>query len=570
MALAAWLGVGCGSDPTQKMPADGQDSDASTERFAETCLPAPASVGMCGVPSAARSSLIPGPGQNGFDVELDAKARRIDRVFHAFHVRGTGLNADLSVVDTPEARALIRRWVDEDDGWDFEAWAGIPVTDVVASWSKVAGAYGGVGLAADAYRYGALREEGADCAAVDIARTQLLRSLEGLHVAVAVTGTPGVIARGFASRENPGYGQTIETTPLFDEAGNPLPEEKNNGTWREDVSGMHPEIVWEDSCSRDMLVGWAAGFGAAWEVIRDDPDISAAVRTTLAEDARAIVASLSVVRDSGHDLEIMDADGRMTYHGLLHENSVDRYYVDSFENGQNALMALGIVGSLAVASEDDAALSYAVETLAGTRQLPRIAEESSWIVDLGPGANFSGYNMGFLGGWLAQRFICDDGARDAIITGIDQGMYERPGEVRQPAEQSQALYHLVALQARAGTSLWTEGGAFDERILERASTDLRGFSEAPYFPEARVNCDEDEIAAGVCTALDGSTIHLLGPVGWNEDLVSDEPLPMTIRPPSNYHWRSNPYAVNGDPGTTAFLGAVDFRLVYWMGRYTRR
>jgi hypothetical protein len=525
---------------------------------------------MCGTGPTDRSSLIAGPAQEGFDAELAAKARRFDRVFHAFHTRGTGLNADLELVDSPEARDLVQAWVAEDDGWDFEAWAGVPTTEVVASWGKVAGAYGGVGVAADAYRYGALRDEGADCDEVETARDQLLRALDGLHLAVELTGTEGVIARGFASRDNPGHAHHVETTPLFDADGSPLPEEKNNGTWREDASGLHPTLVWEDSCSRDMLVGWAAGFGAAWEVVRADPDIPAEVKATLATDAAAIARSLATVQDSGHDLEIMDADGRTTYHGLLHENSVDRFYADGLENGQNALMALGIVGALAAAAEDPAALGYVEDQLVTERELGRIARETAHLIDFGPGSNYSGYNMGFLGGWLSQRWVCGDALRDDVIAGIDQGMYARPDRDRQPEEQSQALYHLVALQARAGTSLWGATGELDNTVLEATLTVLRKFSDAPYLPETRTNCDEEEIAAGVCTALDGSTLHLLGEVGWNDALVSEEPVPMAIRPASNYHWRSNPYQVNGTPSPTALLGGVDFRFVYWMGRYVQR
>jgi len=566
LTLVLALG-GCNS-PADKAAADSSTDSAASEA---TCLPEPEPVGTCGGGPIDRSSLIAGPGQPDHDAELAAKARRIDRVFHAFHTHGTGLNADLQVAsDDTEARALIQRWVDEDDGWDFEDWSGVPVTDVVSGWGKVAGAYGGVGLAADAYRYGALRDEGADCGEVDLARTQLLASLDGLHRAVAITGTEGVIARGFASTTLPGHGASVETTPLFDDAGNPLPEEKNNGTWRADNSGDHPGYVWEDSCSRDMLVGWAAGFGAAWEVIRADPDIPQAVKDTLAADASALVATLSTVQDSGYDLEIMDADGRRTYHGLLHEASVDRYYIEDFENGQNALMALGIVGALAAAAEDETGLAYISQQLIAARELDRIAQDSAHIVDLGPGSNFSGYNMGFLGGWLAQRWVCGEDSRSQVIAGIDEGMYARPGKDRQPEEQSQALYHLVALQARAGTSIWPSTGAIDDSVLERTLTNLREFDDAPYFPEARVNCDDDEIAAGVCTALDGSTLNLLGEVGWNDALISVEPLPMAIRPASNYHWRSSPYQVNGDPGDSSFLGAVDFRFVYWMGRYIRR
>ena len=572
MTRASFLFVAtcaCGGPPSkQATPATPTDDSGDATG---TCLPPSAPVGACGEGPTARTSLIPGPADDAFDADLAAKAHRMDRAFHAFHTRGTGLNTELSLPDDDgAARALITQWLDEDDGFDFEAWAGTPVTDVVASWAKVAGAYGGVGVAADAYRYGALRDEGADCAEVARARDHLLAGLDGMHLAVAITGEEGVIARGFASTSNPGSYATIETVPLFDDDGQPLPTEKSNGTWRADNSGSYPDHVWEDSCSRDMLVGWAAGFGAAWEVIRNDPDIPAEHKQRLAEDARAVAQTLATVQDSGYDLEIMDADGRRTYHGLLHENSVDRYYIPDVENGQNALMALGIVGALAAAAEDGEALDYLQADLIDTRGLGRIARDGAFLVDLGPGSNFSGYNMGFVGGWLAHRYVCDETARDDVAEGILDGMYARPDEDRQPIEQSQALYHLVAAQAAGHSSLFGASGQADPDAIAATLTVLEQFSPAPYFPEPRINCDEAEVAAGVCTALDGSTLHLLGEVGWNDTLIAREPVAMAIRPASNYHWRSNPYQVNGEASDTTFLSGVDFRFVYWMGRYITR
>jgi hypothetical protein len=567
--LPALLLLGaCGADPK---PGAGADSAAPDSAAAGRCLPAAAPVGRCGAGPVARGSLIPGPADPGHDPALAAAVRRHDRVFHAFATRGTGLAADLSLAGDPAAaRAAIGAWLEADAGWDFEAWSGAPVSSVIGAWGKVAGAYAGVGVAADAFRYGALRDEGADCAEVEAARAQLLAALDGLHLAVAITGVEGVIARGFASLDNPGFAADQELTPLFDAAGQPLPAEKDNGTWRADNSGAYPRHIWEDSCSRDMLVGWAAGFGAAWEVIRADPDIPAEPKLRLAEDARALVASLAVVRESGYDLEIRDADGRMTYHGLLHESSVDRYYVPGAENGPNALMALGITGALAAAAEDPAALEWIDGTLLGPRGLGQIARDRASLVDFGAATNYSGTNMAFLGGWLGGRYLCGAGGRADVQQGVTLGLYARPGEDRQPVEQSQALYHLIAAAAAGG--LWAGGstGEADADAVARALVDLGAFWPAPYVPEARVNCDEAEVAAGACTALDGSPLTLLGPIGWNDALISLEPLPLSIRPASNYHWRSNPYEVNGDPGAGQLYSAVDLRVVYWMGRYARR
>jgi len=84
-----------------------------------------------------------------------------------------------------------------------------------------------------------------------------------------------------------------------------------------------------------------------------------------------------------------------------------------------------------------------------------------------------------------------------------------------------------------------------------------------------VNCDEEEIERFRCTAEDGTRLDLLGYVGRGNKLVSVQPVPMRIRPPSNYHWRSNPYEVNGGGNSTRLLSGVDFRFAYWLGRWVR-
>ena len=143
----------------------------------------------------------------------------------------------------------------------------------------------------------------------------------------------------------PGAGQG-SVTPLFDDDGAPLPAEKNNGTWRADNFGQYPGFIWEDSCSRDMLVGWAVAYAAMWEVVKTDPAFSDAAKTQLRQDAWDILESLRQVREEGYDLEIRDADGRQTYHGIMNENAIDRVYLDGAPNGFNAVMAVGVVGRI--------------------------------------------------------------------------------------------------------------------------------------------------------------------------------------------------------------------------------
>ena len=329
---------------------------------------------------ACRASLIPGPAEEGFDAQLEAVARRYDRGFHAIHAATMGLNAEVSVaLARAKDRELIRRFLQNTDGWDFEAFAGKPITEAVSGWSKVAGFTAGVGLAADAYRYGVLRDQGYPGREVKRARELLVRGIEGLHKAVAITGTPGVVARGFLRTDIPGGGATTPTVPLFDEAGRPLPLEKNNGTWREDNSGRYPNTIWEDSCSRDQFQGWAAAHAAVWEVIRDDPSFPGALKKRLQADAKALLKMLMTVQASGYDLEIQDADGRPTFHAYLNENAYDRLYLPflPIKDGVFSLMSTGILGALSYAAEAPALAERLADEYLGVRDLDGIPGFSS-------------------------------------------------------------------------------------------------------------------------------------------------------------------------------------------------
>jgi len=524
----------------------------------------------CGSGSYAWSSLIPGPGEVDHDAALALEARRHDRQFHAFNAHGTDVNADVAVpLEMAEERVLIEQFVGETDGWDFEAWSGRAVTEVVESWQKVAGLYAGAGIAADALRYGTLRDQGADCDEIEVARQHVLAGMDALHLATAITGAEGSIARGFMRMDLPGT--LPETVPLFDGSGSPLPEEKNNGTWREDNSGgLYPEYIWEDSCSRDMYIGWALAIATVWEVVQLDPRIPQARKDTLQADAAALARGLMIVRESGFDLEIWDPDGRRTYHGILHEEAFDRIYLPPSKNGQHAVMALGIVAGLAFVAGQEDIDAYLWNDLVRERQLHVHARDMLGIVDAGVRSNYSNYNMAFIGVWLAHRYLCDPEVRAVLQDAAGEGLYDRPGRERQPADVAQTFFDLVYVATRAGATVWAPmGDDVDAAAVGRGMGTLRAFAPAPYWEEGRMNCDEDEIAALSCTFIDGTVIELLGYEGRNDALVAAEPVPISIRPHSNYHWRSNPYSVNSDADGTRLLPAVDFRLAYWMGRWVR-
>lgn len=110
----------------------------------------------------------------------------------------------------------------------------------------------------------------------------------------------------------------------------------------------------------------------------------------------------------------------------------------------------------------------------------------------------------------------------------------------------------------------------DGPAIERALATLREFKDAPTWQLPVTNCTEAEIAAGSCVTPTGETLVILGYVGRNDGLMAAEPLPMRIRPPSNYYWRSSPFAVNGENVGSAMAPSVDFRYAYWLGRWVRR
>ena len=515
-------------------------------------------------------ALIPGPGEDGHDADLARVARRRDRQYHVFHVLPTGVNAEISIDTSKTAeRQAVVDFLNNEDGWDFEASSGYRVEEIVDAWWKVAGMYGGAGLAADAYRYGVMRDQCYPEEEVDRARTQLLRGLDTLHMAFAITGIDG-IARGLSNRSYPGGDNP--TTPLFDGQGNPLPEPKNNGTWREDNSGgQFPDFLWEDSCSRDMLIGWMVALGAAWEVIEEDKSIPAEYKATMREDALGLVGNLRTVRENGYDLELEDADGRTTYHGYLNENNLDRMYVDGIRNGFHTIMALGVLGVLTEIADDPDIDTYLHRDLIERREFAQIAKEDLLVVNMEEVTNFSNYNMAFDGAWLSLRFIEGEQVRSDLREALAGQLYDTPGKKFQPVEQQQSFFDLVYVAGMCDASAYSPCKTDpDQAAIDRALETLKEFPEPPFFEYERINCDEAEIQSGSCEAEDGTLLTVLGEVGRNGDLITAEPLPMGVRPPSNYYWRSNPYKPNGGSDGAAMFAGPDFRLAYWMGRYIRR
>ncbi len=77
------------------------------------------------------------------------------------------------------------------------------------------------------------------------------------------------------------------------------------------------------------------------------------------------------------------------------------------------------------------------------------------------------------------------------------------------------------------------------------------------------NCDAAEIGQGSCLAIDGQTAITLDSVpGWGGGPVARDPVPKSLRPPSNFEWRSDPRGVNGG-GSNRLNPGGDFLAAYW-------
>jgi hypothetical protein len=527
--------------------------------------------------------LLAGPHQQDFDPNLEQKATRYDRQNLVLNSDGDGNSSDVVIPTTaPADRQLVEDFLRTTDGWDFEAWSGKPVFSVVTDFQGVNGLYAGVGIAADAYRYGTLRDQGYPREEVDRAREFLVRSIQGIFVAVEITGVEGVIARSWSRTDIPTGTSTHETTPLFDEQGNPLPPEKTNGTLRADNSPDHrfSNIVWVDSCSRDYFIGWAAAFGGVWEVIKDDPTFDAEVKQKLQTYASQLGRSLMVERTGGpaslgqaFDLEIFDADGRTTFHGYLNENNFDRIYLAwlPIKNGMYSLMALGIVAALTYCSEDPVLEDYLYEQLIGVRGLDKIAVDNQIGVNLWIQTNYSATNMAFEGALLAMRYIRDPAVREKIQVLTETLLYQNNPErllFMQPEEYAYSLFDFTYAASVTGSSAFSLMAAEpDAGAMQRGIQTLYDFREPPYWEEGVTNCDQQEIDSGDCVLNDGTRVKVLGNVGRNQDLITDKPIPQAVRPPSNYHWRSNPYCPNGGGEGDRMVAGVDFRYAYWYARW---
>ena len=518
---------------------------------------------------------------------LHEQMERHSRQFYNINAHPFGLSLDAHAKDQA-SREVIEQFLEQSSTYDIKAATGKHPYELLVSYGEYGdlGFFGGVAVAGTAYEYMTLRRDGATPELLERARQRVVRAADSWHIFYVASGGNGVVARGIRRmvsehEDEPPLPVTYpEMVPLFDEAGGPLPQPKNNGAYRWDNSGgllPKDEWIWKDSASKDQVSGQVFAMVALYDAMKNDPDIDQALVERLSEDALSLANVLMTKREISklegpvgigeYDLIIMDADGRPTYHHDLNPYSLEKLYLDPADgsfNVFNLFMALGVMKGLYHVTGDPAIEEYIYNELLYERDFIGMVENAQDATEgaldyiyAGTMTNFDNPDMTSIALWLNIYLEKDPEVLAPLRHFLEHGWWIRKGESHTAANCKQPLWHAIYMGL-------TDTGVSTELIDDNVDL-LLGFDLGPYWNDARINCDEAEIAANECLAVDGETILTLSKVEGVQAMAT-EALHPSIRPPSNFDARSNPFEVNGGGGMRLNPGG-DLLCAYWFGRY---
>ncbi len=537
---------------------------------------------LLGIPARAQPILPEGkyPG-------LDQKMARQGRQFYRLNALPFGLSLNYHPKDAQAVQA-ITAFLAQDESDDFQEVTGKHPYELALAYGEHGdlGFFGGIAVAATAFEYRARKRDGAPSAVLDECRARVVRAAQSWHLFKVVTGGGGLVARGIQklkseAGEPPMPVDPAMTVPLFDESGQPLPAPKDNGTWRDDNSGgVLPEGEWNwvDSCSKDQLVGQVFAMVALYDAMKEDPDIDQGLVAQMEQDALLIGKMLMEKREVSnwpeqiagkglYDLIIMDADGRPTYHHDLNPLSLEKFYFKPEEGGYNVFnlfMSVGVLKALHHVSGDPELEAFLYQDFLGERGY--LDKAADWPDDpkaidyiyAGTMTNFDNPDMTGVALFLALYLEKDPKVTKVLRRFLEIGWWQREKENHTARNCKQPLWYALYLAA-------TDQGT-DPLLVEELANLLAAFPLGPYWNDAVVNCDSQELAAGKCLAVDGKTVLVLSTKPKDGDAMAAEALDPSIRPPSDFNARSNPFEVNGGGGLRLNPGG-DLQAAYWMVRY---
>ncbi len=516
--------------------------------------------------SALADPILLPPDTSPADQALAQLAAGYQRQQDVFATRELGLSLDTWI--KADDVSVVKNFFAQTAVDDFQTCTGQHPFAVVDSFDEYGdeGNFAGIASVGVAARLMILRAENAPSAELAAARDAAVRAARAWHVYGAIGGA-GVVARGVrrVSPLDPAApplpGQTPELVPLADANGNPMPTGKT-AVWRAPVASGFDGWIWLDDTSKDQVSGYALAVAWLWDALHDDPEVPADVPDAMASDLAAFAhALMKTAPELGIDLCIRDADGRLTnFHDLnprqLNPDSVMPENI-ALRNGFNAALALGIIRAAYHVSGDPEIGAYYYQDLVGQRNLPALAVANAGVIFMGAPTNYSNVNMLAIALATLGRFETDTYVRASLQELAEHGFWSTSDD-HDVSHVRQAWFDAVY----GAYSASPPGAELRSRIAEN----LGGFQTPPAFQRDRINCDPAEIDAGVCTAVDGTTqIILSKTAGHGGSVVARDILPMSIRPDSDFEWRSDPHEVNG-AGNNRLNPGGDFLAAYWLAR----
>ncbi|HEY8078893.1 MAG TPA: MYXO-CTERM sorting domain-containing protein [Labilithrix sp.] len=501
------------------------------------------------------------------DPQLDALASTYERQQDTFArmESGQSLDAFVKAADIQTVKDFFAQPA------DFATFTGKHPYDVLDSFDEHGdmGNFSGVASVGLAARLLVLERDGAPAAAIANARDACVRAARTWHVFGTIAG-PGSIARG-VRRVVPEAGQPAlpgtppALVPLKDAGGVAQPPSKTD-SWRAPVAAGLTDWIWIDNSSKDQVAGYALAVTWLWEALHGDPAAPPEVASDIAGDLVAFAKSLIAVNpENGVDLCVRDADGRLTSFGDLNSRLISGTTGivlgedSSIQNGFNAALALGIVGAAYHVSGDEQLRQFYYDDLVAKRAYPHHAATTAGLMYQNEATNFSNVNMLAIALATIGRIESDHTVRpdfedlvDAFWGGTDS---------RSAVHDEQPWFDVVVAGfARAPVA----------EVPPRLKTNLLGYPAAPTFERDIVNCDDGEIGAGSCVAVDGVTVIPLSSTrGRGNTVVAKSIVPIGVRPDTDFAWRSDPFAVNGT-GSNRLDPRGDWLAAYWLARLLDR
>ncbi|MGZ5967376.1 MAG: hypothetical protein ACXWP4_06900, partial [Polyangiales bacterium] len=275
-------------------------------------------------------------------------------------------------------------------------------------------------------------------------------------------------------------------------------------------------------------------------------------------------ALMKVAPELGIDLCLRDADGRLTNFHDLNDRQLTPDGVAPEDalilNGFNAALALAIVRAAYHVTGDAEIGRFYYEELIGKRGYDNEMAKTAGLLFVGPPTNYSNVNMLAIALAALGRFESDPGVLESYEATLQKQFWSH-GDDRDVSHVHQAWFDAIF-------AAYSQSHPSD--LPDRIAADLGGFPGAPAFERDIVNCDDAEIAAGSCLAIDGTTtIKLSKGKGHGGGPVAQDVVPRALRPDSDFSWRSDPHDVNGTASTKLDPGG-DYLAAYWLARASDR